>query len=255
MSNSYSVVGGIGNAVAAEKELTFRPREMSADAKPGILYLHGSSAHYSAFSKGATYSTSKMAALITLAGIPGVAIEMGGSLYANDVAIADCVDSLDWFASALRRTGNKVFVLGVSMGGGTALRFAIEHPDLCAGVIAMLPMTNIQRLVDENILGLRTAVCTAWGVTYPTPLPADANLLAQAHIIADNNIPVQIWYDEADTVVNYHDIEAMGAAVGATMYQIDPEDPGHTESAITWAVDHGEGRASTIIDFLRANGA
>lgn len=248
MMTSYVSRAGAGNVTSGESEVTFYPREPLAG--PGILYLHGSGATYASHSQATRWASTQLASYLSRAGFPGVSIEMHGSKYGNDVTVADCVDGVAWLNEATGADADKVLVVATSMGNATAIRLVIEHPDLVAGIVGFIPMVSIVNAYEDDILGLRSAIGTAWGVTYPTPLPADADLLAQAGTILSNGIPMLLFFDEADPVIDSADVAAFATASGATTIQIDPEDPLHTESALKWAVDHGDGKAQTIIDFL-----
>lgn len=255
MSDYYSVLTTSGHVTVGESETLFLPSNPRPNTKFGVILLHGSGATYSMFSDAPHWASSELGSDLAMAGIPCLSIQMGGNTYANDVAMTAIDNAVTYLASAAGIPATKVAVLGISMGAGAAFRFAATRPTKVSAVVGLIPMANIIRIYTDNTLGLRSAIGTAWGVTYPTPLPAGADLLAQAPTVDANDIPVKFWYDDADPVILPADVTALAAAAGGTAVEIDPADLGHTEGSIKAVVDSGAGHSSEIINFLIANGS
>lgn len=251
MTNNYSIQSTINNVVSGQQETLFLPGKIRPGAH-GVMLLHGSGANYSMFSEAARWASSELAACLTLAGFPCLSIQMGGSLYANDVTMDNIEAGIEYLSEAAGVPADKVHLLGVSMGGGTALRFASLNPERALSVTGLIPMVNIIHAYENNVLGLRAAIGTAWGVTYPTPLPEGADLLSLAAAIAENSIATQLWYDDVDAVIRPVDVLAMAEATNADLREIEATDLGHSESSIKTVVDTGAGRAIEIINHLVA---
>lgn len=257
MTNYYKVESTYGLSTAGEAETLFTPGEPRPAGKYGCILLHGSGATNYMFSEAARWASSELAAELALAGIPCLSIQMGGNTYANDVAMDAIDDAITYLAAATGVPSTKVCLLGISMGGGTAVRYAEVNPAKVAAVVGLIPFANPQYVYENNIGGLQGAIGAAWGVTYPTPLPAGADLIGNASAIDAANIPVKFWYDDVDTLIRPIDVTNLAAACGgtATAVEVDPADLGHTEGTIKAVIDSGAGRSSEIINFLYANGA
>jgi dipeptidyl aminopeptidase/acylaminoacyl peptidase len=94
----------------------------------------------------------------------------------------------------------RVNLMGTSMGGGSALAYAIHRPDVVRSVCAICPMTDFTQWVAENpnYVGSVTA---AYGGT-PTQVPnAWAKTSAMRNLDAFKEIPVFLVHGVADTVV------------------------------------------------------
>lgn len=253
MTNYYKIRATTGNVTVGESEMLFLPSKPRPAGKFGVILLHGSGADYAMFADSPHWASTQIPAFLARAGIPSLSIQMGGNTYANDTAMTAITAAIAYLASAAGVPSTKVCLLGISMGGGTAMRYASLNPSKVAAVAGLIPQSNIIRNYEENTIGLRAGIGTAWGVTYPTPLPSGADLVALAPAM-NGVVPSTLWYDDADTVILPADVIALGTAAGSTLVEVPP-DLGHTESTTKAIVDLGAGSASEIINFFMANGA
>lgn len=248
MRTHYTSSMGVGNIQAAETDVLFTPSRALTTADIGIILLHGATTP-NEFADHTRWGSVRLAARLALAGYPCIAGAMANDAFANDTVMARITAARAFLASATGCSPNKTHLLGVSMGGGTAVRYAALNPTKVESITGIIPMANIDALYQANTLGLRASIGTAWGVTYPTALPAGANLLAQAPAIATADIPVRFYYDDADAAIDPADVLALAVACDATTFEIPP-DLGHVEGTIDACADIGGTNWSGLIGWL-----
>ena len=69
---------------------------------------------------------------------------------------------LDWAKESMPHDPNRVYAMGVSMGGSFAFFLGWHHPQRIAGTLAIVPKLCLGYRPDEN-LGLREALDRMWG--------------------------------------------------------------------------------------------
>jgi S-formylglutathione hydrolase FrmB len=164
-----------------------------------------------------------------------------GTLWNNATGQQRIADALAYARSALGATSAKAIFLGTSMGGFSALSWAAMNPTLVKAVYAFLPVVDLQAVRVSNVLGLRSYVDAAWGVTYPAALPAGANVYGRAADLA--GIPIRIWSASNDNVSE--NVAGFVAATGATHTNLGAV--GHTDAALA-GID-----AAAVAEFVRQN--
>lgn len=249
----YTMSFKSGNIFAGETDQLWLPSEARA-GKYGAILLHGATAP-NQFADHTRWGSVPIPAALAKAGIPSVAGVMGGDVFANDPHMTRITAAKTYLTSNSQASPSKVHLIGISMGAGAAIRWASQNPTLVASVTAIIPMVNISDIYVNDKLGQRAAIGTAWGVTYPTALPAGADLLTQASTIKNNGIPGRILYSDADAVINVSDVTAMAGATGWTAIENDPVNSGHTETTINGMGGYSGTDWSYVVSFLLANGA
>lgn len=92
-----------------------------------------------------------------------------------------------------------VIAIGVSMGTANSLRWAADHPSEVMAVISFLPAFDLDDIRDNDRMSSQDTIDTAWGVTYPDPLPAGANpALRQDELI---DLPILMFYATNDQFI------------------------------------------------------
>lgn len=224
--NRYKVTTRAGRIQAGELDYLFEPSEPDPGKKPVIL-LHGSGAgNYAAFVKGSNWASCVIGPMAAWGGRKVIAGWMGSQSFANDTLMA----RIDTAMTVLGVT--EAHILGVSMGGGGAVRYASLNPSKTASIMCLIPLADIDAVYQANRLGLRADIGTAWGVTYPTPLPSQADLIGvHAPAIAANGTPRRVLYSTVDTSTLPAEVEALAAGMGITPEAVDAT-YGHTEGTI-----------------------
>ncbi len=229
--NGYSLTVRSGRIASAEVDFIVEPDEETTGKLPLVL-LHGSGvSNYNNFFKGSTYASCMIGPMAALDGRRSIGGWMGSQHFGNDTFEDRC-------DAALAVLGvPKAHFLGISMGGGAGVRYASLNPTKVASLMTITPMADIDAIYQANRLGLRADIGTAWGVTYPTDLPSQADLIGvHAPALDANGTPFRVLYSTADTSTLPAEVEALAAAAGITPEVIDTVS-GHTEVTVAKAMD------------------
>lgn len=250
---SYSILTKKSNIATGEVDWLWVPGNVRT-GRYGVILLHGASTPDQFVGQGWP-AANKLAAALANAGIPCVSGYLGTNStntadpWSNDTHMARITSALAYLASATGASATKAHLFGVSMGGGAAFRYAATNPTKVASVVAVMPQSNISRnYTDDNPAGARAGIGTAWGVTYPTALPAGADLVAQAAAISAAHIPVRAYYSTVDTLALPADVRALANAAGGTHEAIDST-AGHANGSLA------KFDVSAYLTFLKEHGA
>lgn len=229
--NPYSLTVQVGRIAPAEVDYIWRPQRVDPDKLPVVLF-HGSGAsNYNAYVHGANYASCVVGPMAAFGGRIVIGGWLGNQAFGNDTFISRVNAALAVIGAT------RAHMFGVSMGGGSAVRYAALNPDKTASIMCIVPMADMSAIYNSNRLGLRSDIGTAWGVTYPTPLPSQADLTGvQAPLVAAHGTPRRVLYSTADTSTLPAEVEAMAAAMGITPQVIDTTS-GHTEATLAKAKD------------------
>lgn len=250
---NYTAISSIGNIQAGETDYLWLPGEKRGANKYGVVLLHGAGAPNN-FMDATRLGSLTLPAWLAMAGIPVVAGQMGGDTFANDTAMTRINSAITYLSANAGVPSTKVILIGASMGGALALRYASLNPSKVAAIVGIIPLTNINTIYQSNAGGLRAAIGTAWGVTYPTALPAGANLPVLASAL-NGVVPSRLYYSDADALIPYADVLAMASIAGSEAIEYDPTNSGHTETTIGAVQNRGNGFASEIIEYIKRYGA
>lgn len=250
---SYSVSTKLGNIQAGEIDWLFTPSNVRA-GRAGVILIHGASTPDHFIGQGWP-AANKLAAALANAGIACVSGYLGTNStntadpWCNDTHLARIDSALTYLATS-GVTATKVHLFGISMGGGAAFRWAGTNPTKAASITGVIPMSNINYHYQNNSpAGAQAGIGTAWGVTFPTALPAGADLVGgYAPAIKSAGIPVNTYYSTIDAYVQPSDVLALTSAAGGQSYAIDSS-VGHANGTLA------KFDVNAYISFLKANGA
>lgn len=155
-----------GVYAAGETGLAIMPKHYRGDgSKPGVILLHGNAEDdVAAFGRTPlTNNQTRMANAIADAGYPCFAPLAAGNAMANDTALARVSDAYAYLTGALGAKPGKVALLGLSMGGGTAMAWARANLASVSCMVLLEPMSDINDVITNNRAGLAAAVHTAYG--------------------------------------------------------------------------------------------
>jgi hypothetical protein len=230
MTGTYSVTCKSGRAEVGQFDAMFKPRKVTPSRFP-LLAFHGANSSWFQWMDSTWPNLHRFLVEAAKGGIPSVAAQAGGtSTYANDTAMTGVNSDLTAIGTAMGCSTSKAHLIGASMGGAVATRWAINNPTKVATMTLLIPMTSILNTYELNTGGLRAAIGTAWGVTYPTPLPAGANLLGNAGVLA--GIPTRMYYAPDDTLINPTDVLALKDAIGPSATATASSGGGHTNAGM-----------------------
>jgi dienelactone hydrolase len=244
MRAMYEVRTGGSNISPGDADYLFLPRKIRGSSKYGVLLLHGAGAP-DQFIHPARPGSAEIPMRLAAVGIPCLAGTMSGDGFANPETVGDVGTAITYLSSAAGVPSTKVHIVGISMGGALGMKYAQTNPSKVASFTGIIPLCDINDIYVNNKGGLQAAIGTAWGVTYPTALPAGANLYTNAASMA--SVPSRLYYSDADALITPSSVTTMGTAMGAQLVQ--EYDMGNVPGGISGL------RWSALIEFLIANGA
>lgn len=252
MKNRYSFSAKVGRIRAAEIDYLWLPDEPYSGYP--VIYLHGAGTlTKDASTSAAFWATASLTGTLAFQDIPVMAGWMGGDTMANDLAMT-CIENTRLYLDALPGIdASKVHLAGTSMGGGMAIRYAGLNPTKVASVYGMIPYSNPQGVYAEDRGGFRATSAAAWGVTYPTPLPAQADFVnTHAPVIKAANIPVRLLYSTTDVLATPSDVTTLATALNITAEPVDTAN-GHTEQSIWNFGNMGAGAWTDYIAWIKSH--
>jgi pimeloyl-ACP methyl ester carboxylesterase len=249
--HSYRATTGYGNVRANEYDTVWKPNRQRPSGKYGVVLIHGSGESTEFVDPSKQYSN-QLPAWLAWSGIPCVAAEMSGQSWATDPSQVDVDSAITWLNAVCGTPTTKVHLVCVSMGGAVGLRYAENNPTKVASYTGILPLLNLNSAYTTNYGGLRSAIGTAWGVTYPTALPAGAAIDTGAAAL-NGVVPSRVYYSSSDATIDPTVTQAVATSMGATTTNLGTN--GHSEASIGDAIARGGGGFAEVISFLLANGA
>lgn len=249
ITTPYSLTVGRGNVKASQYDYVWRPNKVLSNT--GVVLCHGSNnpQEYATFNN---LGSAPIPGYLAWHGIPSVAAEMDNQAWGNDTAMADITTAAAYMAAQTGVSATSFILLGVSMGGLTAIRYSILNPGNVRAVVGIIPLTNLVGFYNNNVGGSQAEIGTAWGVTAPAALPASADVQAQG---INLTVPARIYYSHTDTTVQPADTIAFCSAVNHSQ-GIVPTDVGangHSEATIADVDNLGAGQFSDTLAFIQAH--
>lgn len=211
-------------------------------ARPPVIYCHGLNGT-GAQGVGGQGLPAVAALLSALAadGWPVVAPSTGNT-WGNDAGLVRVAAAAAWARAHLGATADPAVVVGVSMGGTTALRWAYETPEDCAAAVVILPALDIEwiRANDPEGIDGTASIEAALSLGPSDPVPESAD---PARFAPDLAMPIQLWTASDDDVS--HGAASFAATTGAQHHDLGPL--GHSNAAVA-AVDH-----AAVVEFVAAH--
>ena len=220
------------------------PRKLDP-AKRIVLYAHGAGGD----GRDVCDGVNKAAVMAHVnawadAGLLVLASDFGGpQTFGNDTELTAAETIVSWaFASGMCATDKVVFT-GSSMGTFSALRYALAHPTLVAGISTFMAAVDIEDIRTRDAQSARANINTAWGLPVgsyiggadQTPVPTRGKPLDPANATAVAGIPTHFWYSTADTVATSTAIDAYAAARANVTKHIVSTSLGHVDATIAAA--------------------
>lgn len=169
--------------------------------------------------------------------------------------LRDIAAAVEWLRIQPEASGAPLFLFGVSLGAGIALR-AVELPELApiAGVVALAPPADFPEIARRRFGGTHLlARVLAWHTLAATRFLAGVDLRASGagRQESGRHPPLLIFASVADEVIPFEQAEAIARAAGtsATFVRID----GATHVMLPGAVLDTPEHMSRILAFLAAH--
>lgn len=143
------------------------------------------------------------------------------SLWGNVTMRARITDVVGHLQTIGYFQNGRVDLHGSSMGGLSALLWAMANPTLVGKISLVLPVVDVQQVYDDDpILFIAASIDAAYGGR-----PSDADN-PNKNTSTLSQFPIKIWASETDTVTPIAVTEAFAAATGAEIESIGSV--GHT---------------------------
>lgn len=180
----------------------------------GVIFLHGAGGlETQAIDAGSYPNLTGIIRAIADAGYPVLSARQTGDGWANDATITKIGLAKTYLQGTLGAKSGKVFLFGGSMGAASAMAYARANPTSIAGLLLMLPVSDLQDFVTNDRGGLASSVNAAYSGGYSNATyGATHNPTTFASSLA--GIPVQAWYSTTDTVVIASTVTPVMAAIG-----------------------------------------
>lgn len=247
-------------AASGDKDCIVRPLRTAGGLRRGIVMPHAGGIDgmlpVTGLAADGTTTASGTKALIdalTGVGYPLVTSDQGGTTpWCGTTAQARTGDMVTTVQSSTGggASSSAVVALGVSMGFGCAVNYfgkSPGHASDVAALVGIIPVWDMDAIYQANTYGYtRAQIETAWGITYPTALPAGADPKGNTTLL--NGKPVLICYSSDDGICNGTVPAAAATAFGSNCTLVNLGALGHTNAAVTAAIP-------TVLSWLRTNAA
>lgn len=252
----YKATTAYGVVESGKFTTVWTPTKRRANKYMAVL-LHGSGAQVGHIDPTRLGSV-QLPAFLASAGIPCITSEFAGQSWANDASMTTITNAITYGNSLFGLpAGNKVVLLGGSMGGALGIRYAGLNPTKVAAYVGYIPLTNLYNFYNALATGnaTRIEIAGAWGVAANASLPAGADLMGtHGPAMKNAGIPSRIYYSSTDATVNPADQVAAGPVLGTTALNVGTN--GHTEATIVDCLNYGGStKANHMISFLKQAGA
>jgi pimeloyl-ACP methyl ester carboxylesterase len=237
MNNGLKTSRSLGSYRASEVCWFYYSRAWHFDqSRRGLIFCHGAGA--SADSGMAVGVSNKLPALAA-AGYPIAICDLGAAAYSGQAwANADSMSAMDaawtFLKSQMNVKTDKVYLWGDSMGTCTSMAWTRVNLATVAALGVTVPVLDPNDIYQNNKgTGLRAGMQTAWGVTYPTPLPSVATWAPVSMGGSDlAGLQIKLWTSTDDPVASNTAAASLWGGCGATVTIQDFGAHGHNASFV-----------------------
>lgn len=229
---------GIGTWKTGAHWVMVEPR--LADTRPGVIFSPGGGG---AGATSLVTPNNEIRSLIFAVAeyYPVLAIDDAGMAFANASDIADMTAALNFLHNQPGVDSGPVGCIAVSQGNTVAMNYYRDFPGTISCVAGIIPLVDMEDVRTNDNEGFRDEIDSAWGVTYPTPLPEGANPADDPPL----GLPWQAWYSAWDNIVTEQTVLNMATVLDAEAINVG--DNGHSPLTVA-AVD-----SKQMIRFLKEN--
>lgn len=210
---------GSGRYFTGEGDWFVAPRTYKPDGTlRGVIYCHGAGSTVAGYVADPTSAQYRLIQAIGSA-FPTAVCDLGGVLTWGNATMRSRVDSARaWLQGPWGAKAGTVLLVGYSMGGAGALNYAQGSPGTVAALAGIMPVTDIAEMYATDRGSYRASIGTAWGVTYPAPLPVGASPAASY----GQALPLSFWTASNDTTALPAPAAVLAASVGGAVHDVGP---------------------------------
>ena len=175
----------------------------TAEGKPGLvvhLYGSGGSHRVGHYNVGRS-PYDEFRRLLAERGYWLVVPELGARHWMNETASAQLDSVIGAMVDIEGVDAGRVHLFGTSMGAGSSLVYAMRHPEKIKSVVAIFPMTDFSRWLEEKP-AYRTPVEKAHGIAPESREESLGRLSPMQHIDAFRNTGLFLLHGSRDSIVN-----------------------------------------------------
>lgn len=189
----YWTSEGAGRVRAVEGDQFFVPYRWRRDgSRYPLVWCHGGGADYAV--------GPNERAVVEALRVPAIATTQGGvSTWGADsvVGAAGTVEADRAYAVAnLGAKDGKALIMGGSMGGLTAVLYALANPTKVAALALFIPALDPEYVRVNNVGGNQAAIQAVHGVG---TVPAGKQAYLRGADLAATGIPTKVWHSTTDT--------------------------------------------------------
>lgn len=162
--------------------------------------------------------------------------DLGFQTFGNDLVVTRIGQAISYLRASWGSEG-KVALIGQSMGACSALNYALRFPENVACVAGVIPMLDIQGIIDNPAsAGFKPQIDAAYGGTYnnATDGPTHSPVLFAGDM--DPDLPIKLWTASNDPWALPAHAEAFVAARPQTEH-VNVGALGHTDTAVDAITD------------------
>lgn len=208
------------------------PRDYRFDAStPGVIFASGGGGAGATKAGDPTNYAGQVFVSRQLARrFPTVTVNYEGLQFGSPTIRNSLLSIKTWMETALNTTPGPCFGIGVSLGNLNLLTTEKHHPGFAYSVVGITPATVIQNIYDEDRGGFRSDIELAYGITFPAPLPAGAELLDGIEASTLPELPYRAYYADDDVLTLPSELEQVVAGMNnAETFSVG--NLGHSEAA------------------------
>lgn len=171
--------------------------------------------------------------------------DLGPTHFMNDLAKRSLSKVIKQVSEDHQIDPKHVHLMGTSMGGGSSLAYAINHPDNVRSVCAFMPMTDFVTWIEQSPNYGKPIAESYGGTPQENPQAYDVNNSIQ-HANRLRNIPVLLLHGSADVIVpvsHSRELSEKLISLGYDCTYIEADGATHADETVTDYQDQ-------VVDFL-----
>lgn len=217
----------VGRYAEHEDDVVFVPPRWRRQWPNAVVSLHASGGSAAGAAKPARRGEHVLLRRLAKAGFFVIAPDLGGPscTWGNDLSV-DRIERVARYLECRWGIAGPLLLLGTSMGATDMFRFAADHPEAVAALVAVTPVCDLEALRAIGADDLQTNIDASWGVRFPEPLPAGANPADWPHRL--RGVPLVAYYASDDPLIPTRSVVEFAGAAGGRAVDLGPR--GHAGS-------------------------
>lgn len=234
---------GTGRIHSGERDMVITPAGYAGGSYACIM-VHGVEATGGAWDwmTASRYRWPIVRNMVDRCGLYSISADLGGSsTWGNSTLLARLDEAFAYTQTFPQVKKGKVLLVGQSMGGLAMLNWAKANPSKVAGMVGVIPVTNMNSAMAA---GFSSQINAAYGGAY-SDATYGANYNPYVFASSLSGIPGQLWVGDTDTIAKLSDANVVASA--APSIQVRALTGAHAESTLG-LIDLG-----AMADFLNSH--